>query len=408
MATVFAALMCHAPIVVPAVAGAESAACTGTTRAMREIAQRAVRSRPDRLVLVSPHSPRLRTGFGAWRGQHHGDLSAFGAPAVRIDLPDDTDVSDSLPQIGGEALDHGAVVPLSFLWEAGWRGPTAIIALPARGRGDVRLGEQLAALAGRTAVIASGDMSHRVHPGAPAGYHPRAKEFDAHFVAALTADDWDAAASAEPREIAAEDVVDSTIVAMAAAGRPLNAEVLHYEAPWGVGYTEAILLDPEPPLYAMARMTVRNALLGRPAPRFAGGPPASGVFVSMHLGSELKGCAGSICATKARLYEEVVSSALAALHDGRMPAPTPEELPEIQFEVSQLSPLEPAACPQDLDPSRYGIVVTTRSRRALLLPGLEQIKTAEGQLQACRRKAGISPDEPIDLRRFTVRVEASP
>lgn len=50
MSVPFAAVTCHAPIVVPGVDGAESARCTATTRAMREIAERAVAHRPDRLV----------------------------------------------------------------------------------------------------------------------------------------------------------------------------------------------------------------------------------------------------------------------------------------------------------------------------------------------------------------------
>ena len=309
---------------------------------------------------------------------------------------------------GGEELDHGAVVPLWFLWEAGWRGPTAILSLPAEGNGGNTLGQHLAELPGRTAVIASGDMSHRLRPGAPAGYHPRAHEFDDAFVAALTKGDWSGALASAPRDIAAEDVVESSLVAMAAAGSPLHAEVLNYEAPWGVGYTEAVLLDAEPPLYAMARMTVRNALVHRPLPRFAGGPPACGVFVSMHLGHELKGCAGTISATKPRLYDEVVSSALAALHDGRMTPPTAEQVPAIRFEVSSLGPLEAVSGPEALDPAHYGLVVSCGSRYALLLPALAGIRTVDEQIRFCRRKAGIAPGEPVRLQRFTAQVEASP
>lgn len=411
MATVFAALMSHAPLIVPEVGGSDSAPCAGTTKAMREIAQRTVRARPDRVVVISPHSPRLEHGLGAWRGEHRGHLGAFGAPGIRVHLPDAPVVSDCLPEIGGAALDHGAVVPLWFLWEAGWRGPTSIIALPEDGDGGTAFGEYLATLPGRTAVIASGDMSHHLDPlGAAVGYHPRAHEFDESFVAALAADDWAAAAAAGPREFTDEDVLDATVLTMAAAGKPLHAEVLRYEAPQGVGHAGVVLFDPDPPLYAMARLSIRNALMGRPCPRFADGPKACGVYVSMHLGQEARGCGSTISVSHDRLHNEadqVVAAALAALKDGRATRTTLGELPDIRFEVSLLGPLETATGAEDLEPGRFGLFVTCGERQALLPPGAEGIQTPEEQIQACRQRAGVGPDEPVTLQRFEVLREAN-
>ena len=414
MSVVFSGLMCHAPIVLPAVAGPEAPRCAATTRAMREVALRVVRSRPDRLVLVSPHSPRLPASFAAWGGRHRGDLADFRVPQVRIDLPDAPEVAEALglPLLAerGDWLDHGAVVPLAFLWEAGWRGPTAILALPGRGARDaVALGRALAGLPGRTAVIASGDMSHRLKPGAPAGCDPHAREFDRAFVAALEADDWAAALRAEPRERAAEDVVDSTQVAMAAAGDPDNAEVLCYEGPWGVGYTEAVRLDPAPPLYAVARRAVRDQAHGRHRVAPTGGPHSAGVFVSLHRHGELRGCMGHVEPQHEALYDEVVDVArLASSRDPRFPPVRAEELADLDVEVSVLEPPEPVAGPEDLDPSVYGVIVSAGRRGALLLPGLDGVDTVRDQLAIVRRKAGIGPDEPITLQRFTVRKEVAP
>lgn len=406
----FVGLMCHAPIVLPEVGGREAEQCRRTTRAMREVASRIVRSAPDRLVLLSPHSPRRQHGFSAWSGPHRGDLAAFGAADLAVQLPDAPEVAASLglPPVQGGPLDHGAMVPLAFLWAAGWRGPTAILALPWDGQDGEAVGRALAKLPGRSAVLASGDGSHRLIPGAPAGFHRRAHEFDAAFAAGLARDDWSAALAAEPRELAAEDVIETTRVAMAAAEQPCHAELLSYEGPFGVGYTEAVLRDPEPPLYAMARMAIRATLSGRPPPRFPGGPPAVGVFVSLHNGEALRGCVGSIGPRRASLYEEVVESAVSTLRDGRMTPPDLDELPELEIEVSLLSPLEPVAGLEELDPRRYGVVVSRGWRRGLLLPDLEGVDTADQQVAIARRKAGIRPDEEVRLERFTVQVEASP
>ncbi len=415
MTTAFAGLMCHAPIVIPAVAGPDAARCKATTRAMREVAARAVHSRPDRLVLISPHSPRDSAGFSAWPGPRHvGDLGDFRSPQVRVDLPDAPEVAEQLglPPIRYRErwLDHGAMVPLSFLWDAGWRGPTAILALPAHYHPDsAGLGRALADLPGRTAVIASGDMSHRLIPGAPSGYHPEARHFDEAFVAALRRKDWPGALSAEPRQLAAEDVVDSTAVAMAAAGAPAHAEVLSYEGPWGVGYTEAVFYDPEPPTWVIARAAVRAAAMGRRIEPPAGGPPSQGVFVTLHRKGQLRGCIGHILPRCDRLWEELTEVGRAtALDDPRFPPLTAGELADLDVEVSLLQPPEPIAGPDMLDPARYGVIVRRGRRVGLLLPDIEGIDTVEQQLSIARRKAGIRPDEPVELERFTVRKEVQP
>ncbi|MBO4368168.1 MAG: AMMECR1 domain-containing protein, partial [Clostridia bacterium] len=55
-----------------------------------------------------------------------------------------------------------------------------------------------------------------------------------------------------------------------------------------------------------------------------------------------------------------------------------------------------------LDVKRYGVIVTSGSRRGLLLPDLEGVDTVEQQIDIARRKAGIGPDEKIHLQRFEV------
>ncbi|HAP93178.1 MAG TPA: AMMECR1 domain-containing protein, partial [Desulfotomaculum sp.] len=47
-------------------------------------------------------------------------------------------------------------------------------------------------------------------------------------------------------------------------------------------------------------------------------------------------------------------------------------------------------------------IVRSGSRSGLLLPDLEGIDTAEEQVAIARQKAGIEPDEPVQLQRFKV------
>lgn len=55
-----------------------------------------------------------------------------------------------------------------------------------------------------------------------------------------------------------------------------------------------------------------------------------------------------------------------------------------------------------LDPKRYGVIVSRGWRRGLLLPDLEGVDTAMDQVAIAKRKAGIYDDAPVKLERFEV------
>ena len=77
----------------------------------------------------------------------------------------------------------------------------------------------------------------------------------------------------------------------------------------------------------------------------------------------------------------------------------------LNVKVDVLSTPEPVNGPEDLDPVRYGVIVQASGgwhRTGLLLPALEGVDTVKEQIRICRLKAGIGPDEPIELMRFEV------
>ena len=446
---VFAGLMPHAPVLVPGV-GREIAAQAGrTVSALSEIAAHLVAARPDTVVVISPHSPRHPEAFGLWLAERlHGSFASFGATDQEVALPLDRVFASQLERemrrhalrswrIESGDLDHGATVPLFFLAQAGWTGPTVVIGLTRTdAEGCDRLGETIAATAKilhrRLAIVASGDMSHRLTPSAPAGFHPDAGRFDAEFIDLLRRDAPENLKRIDPDlvQTAAEDVVDPTLVALAATGYATRGHrVLSYEGPFGVGYGVAILFEPgEPPpdpagemltklddLPAIARRAVAAGLENAAAaPSFrAGGELADrqGVFVTVRdAQGRLRGCRGTPEATAPDLLLETWRNAMAsAFHDDRFAPVNRHELPRMHFTVTVLGPLEPEVSPEDLDPARYGVIVAARDgRRALLLPGIEGIETVGQQLQIVRQKAGIGPYEPIEIQRFTARSFAEP
>jgi aromatic ring-opening dioxygenase LigB subunit len=242
-----AVLMCHAPIVIPAIGGRRGSDCIRTTEAMARAAAHVVAARPDWLVVLSPHTPRHRTHWVVVQGDTvGGSFAPFGHPELALRFPNAADrlatALEGIPLAGvtPQPLDHGALVPLWFLAQAGWSGPTAVLGVPWENTDAAAIGRALAR--SDAAVVASGDMSHRLLPGAPSGYHPQAQAFDHAFVDALRRGDVEAAVHPDPalRELAAEDVVDTTSVLRAALGPHLAVDVLSYEGPFGVGYCEAI------------------------------------------------------------------------------------------------------------------------------------------------------------------------
>ena len=92
----------------------------------------------------------------------------------------------------------------------------------------------------------------------------------------------------------------------------------------------------------------------------------------------------------------------AATQDPRFTAITKDELPDLRFSVDVLSVPEMASGPEELDPLKFGVLVKCHERLGLLLPNLDGVDTVEKQVEIARQKAGISPDEKVDLFRFTV------
>lgn len=424
-----AVLMCHAPIVVPAVGGRRGNECSTTTRAMRQVAQHVASSRPEVLLLLSPHARRQPASFGLSQGSVRLDFARFGAPDTAIELPGSSAARASLvraAQASGVAThdlepdptDHGAAVPAYFLQEAGFSGPTIVISLPYPGRNEeARFGEAIARVAEassqRFAIVASGDLSHRLIPGAPAGYHQNARKFDETFVGRIDRGDLRGACATDPalRDVAAEDAVDSTTIAAAAVDYDARGhELFAYEGPFGVGYAEAILYQrgaPPQTLVAIAKHAIEAMLEGHSyeAPELESpwNEPRA-VFVTLREpDGQLRGCIGRTHPAERTLANEVASSARsAATNDPRFPPVTKAELGDLSFEVSVLEPPEPIPGIADLDPTRYGVVVSSGHRRGVLLPNVPGVDTAMAQVRIAQRKAGIDEREPTTLERFRV------
>lgn len=258
---VFVGVAPHPPIMVPEVGGARVAEVRASVDAMRDLTERIKACGAETIVLVSPHAPLERSTFVAYGGARlHGDFANFRAPQAIVEAPVDEELLGSLQRTAAEEgyhlavlesqeLDHGTAVPLYFLLRNGWAGRAVALGYSFLSDEDhVRFGECIRRAVEVTrrpaAFVASGDLSHRLKPGAPAGFDPEARRFDEQVVAALRANAPGQITRIDQglRRLAGECGYRSMLVALGAISvvEPV-CEVISYEAPFGVGYLVAQL-----------------------------------------------------------------------------------------------------------------------------------------------------------------------
>ncbi len=360
-------------------------------------------------------------------------------------------------------LDWGVLVPLHFIQEAYAElaatghepAPYRVVRMGISGLSPLdhyrmgRLVQRAAARLGRrVAYVASGDLSHKLAEDGPYGFAPDGPVFDERCCDALASGSFLDLLTMDPGlcERAAECGLRSfQMMAGALDQTPVTAELLSHEGPFGVGYGVACFLPSGPegsdpgrafaPAYeswhaadmerrrsgedayvSLARASLEHRVRtgSRLAELPADLPPEllsrrTGAFVSIKKNGQLRGCIGTIAPTRENLAEEIAANAVSAgCHDPRFSPVSDGELSELVYDVDVLGEPEPVSGPDELDPRRYGVIVSASGgRRGLLLPDLDGVDTVDEQLSIAARKGGIDLDEPgVRLERFVVERHA--
>jgi AmmeMemoRadiSam system protein A len=128
-----------------------------------------------------------------------------------------------------------------------------------------------------------------------------------------------------------------------------------------------------------------------------------GVFTSLYLRGELRGCVGYVL-PKEPVYRAVAETAqAAAFEDTRFPPVTLLEARALRIELSLLSPPQPI--PADaIEIGRHGLLISLSGHRGLLLPQvpLEHNWDRITFLEQTCRKAGL----PLDAWKNGAKIEA--
>lgn len=453
---VLAGLSPHPAILIPEVGRGEEQKASSTVRALEELGQAFAEAKYDTLVIITPHGTMFQ-GAVSIRAEARlvGSLAAFGAKEIGVSFDNDLDLLSSVASIAKKEmglstirldrraarrhgtqpdLDHGVVVPMYFLAKAGFAKRLLVVNvgwLPPKDtyRYGTAIAKGAVALGRSIAVLASGDLSHRLQVGAPAGYSPRGREFDETIMGHIREYNPDGVVEMDDRLRSAAGECGLLPIAMMMGTlheRKVVSQVLSYEGPWGVGYGVALLCPEETKeakeadnkgdsrqeesfIVRLARRTVeeyvtRGKILSVPQdiPHEFREPRAA--FVSIHKGSALRGCIGTVAPTTESAAAEVIQNAIsAATEDGRFLPVRSHELGELEYSVDILGEPVPVSGMGELDHKKYGVLVELGLRRGLLLPDLPGVTSVREQLEIAKRKAGIGAREPgVLVKRFTV------
>lgn len=150
-------------------------------------------------------------------------------------------------------------------------------------------------------------------------------------------------------------------------------------------------------LLETARQAVADAAAGRaPAVLKAKGVLArrAGAFVSLHRRGELRGCIGHIGDDVTLAHVIGRCAVAAATDDPRFNPVRPEEVPDLDVELSILGSIEPVHTVEEIDVGRHGLIVEQGRHKGLLLPQVaaEHGWDRERFLEHTCLKAGLPRD----------------
>jgi len=261
MPLVYASITPHPPIMIPEVGGSEVEKVKKTVEAMQKLASDFQAAEPETVFLISPHSFLSADKFVlSCNAKMRGDLGAFGvcqvmqsyAGAIELVEKIQSKISNfSLEHYKGREefleLDHASLVPLYYLADS-YKDFKLLVAgfsyasLQEHYAYGQALGKVFKECDKKIAVVASGDLSHRLTPAAPAGYDSHGVEFDRCLVSFLETNNVKGILGLDPDliEAAGECGLRSIVILLGILSNfDYELKVLSYEGPFGVGYLTA-------------------------------------------------------------------------------------------------------------------------------------------------------------------------
>lgn len=254
MSLSFAAITPHPPIIIPTIGRENIALVKKTIRAMVKLEKDFKAAAPDIAIVISPHGHLYQDAFSInYSDKYIGNFHQFGDFATNLEFSPDLKflhrlkerLEQKLPTvlIQEKNVDHGALVPLYFLTKNIKPNIIPISYSLLDFETHLEFGrlikEEIMASKKKIAVIASGDLSHRLKPDAPAGFSPQGEVFDKKLIELLEKKDVKGILEMDKNliEEAGECGLRSFLILLGILEK-INCQPKTYscEGPFGVGY----------------------------------------------------------------------------------------------------------------------------------------------------------------------------
>lgn len=258
MALTTVALLPHSPLLVPEIGRANYSFLAKTVAAYEEIGNSLKATPPDTIVVISPHGSTQTDSFILNVAPEMGiNLQDFGFIPPKTVFGGDAFLADQITNalrpefplqlVSENILDHGSAIPLYLLKNACPEAKIIVIS-PASSRSledQWRFGERLRTVllanGKNVALIASGDLSHRLKKKSPAGYSPKGAKFDNKLIEYISDP---ATASENILKMDAKLVADAgecglrplLILLGVINGAGWQPDILSYQTDFGIGY----------------------------------------------------------------------------------------------------------------------------------------------------------------------------
>ena len=251
---VFSSFLPHPPLLNPEIGKENLIKLKKTIAAYKHLEAELYNAKPDIIIIISPHgklhkeaftinqNPELKVNF-----KDFGDLitNRVFSNELGLGYRIKESIETSLPIILiAEDLDYGSAIPLLQLT----KHLSKIKILPIgysdlSNKDHIKFGEiikeEINKSKKRIAIIASGDLSHKLHKDSPAGYSQRGQEFDQIIIKLLAKKKIEELINfdEELRKEAGECGFKSLLILLGVM-KNINyePEKLSYEAPFGIGY----------------------------------------------------------------------------------------------------------------------------------------------------------------------------
>ena len=253
-----ACLLPHSPLLIPEIAKANYSFFKKTTEAYKEIAEKLKEEKIEVLIILSPHASLEKKSFQInVAPEMEVNLKDFGFIPPKTFFQGEAVIADKIKEsleasfpisLSSEPImDYGSAIPAYLLNLLGLN-PKVIVISPASDldrESQVNFGLSLKEIIEKQekniAVLASGDLSHRLEKKSPGGYSPKASKFDNKIIEILSEEEnaleeiinLDNKLTNETAECALSPI---TTLLGVLKGEKFNSDILAYQTEFGVGY----------------------------------------------------------------------------------------------------------------------------------------------------------------------------